>query len=161
MTFPYTKRENIERACAFLAASQAPQLAAFRASADGRVDLVWVGDRGVPWPGGTVKRLKRPVLAIVGADMDDGRDDPGPAGWLCSRRLRDWCSVVIVHGSGGEAAHYREAVRAAELTGRCALIETTSARARDWATYFQPKRCLVILPRGGVHPIPSDRRTAH
>jgi hypothetical protein len=156
-----TRRDDLERACAFLASSQAPQLPLWRAAADSRVNIVSVADPAAPWPGGTIKRSTRPIVAIVGADMDIGGPDPTPRDWLCARRLRDWCACAIAHGAGGEPEHYREAVYAAELTGRCALIETTSARAADWAKYLRPKLTLVIVPVSGTHPIPAARRVAH
>ena len=155
------RREDLERACAFLASSQAPQLPLFRAMADLRVNVVFITNPASPWPGGTIKRSTRPIVALVGGDRDIGGPDPQPRDWLCARRLRDWCGCAIVHGAGGEPEHYREAVYAAEFTGRCALIETTSARAADWAEYLRPKHTLVIVSTGGAHPIPATRRTAH
>jgi hypothetical protein len=154
-------REGIERACDLLAASSAPHLPLWRAAADGLVGIVCIADPARPWPGGTVKRLTHPIVAIVGGDVGDGARDPLPEDWLCARRLREWCATAIVHGAGGEPEHYREAVRAAELTGRCAFIETTSDRARAWADYLRPKRTLVIVPRQGVHPIPAHARVVH
>jgi hypothetical protein len=156
-----TRRDDLERACAFLAASQAPQLPLWRAAADGRINIVWIADLSRPWPGGVVKRSTRPIVACVGADMDIGGPDPRPTDWLCARRLRDWCACAIVHGSGGQPRHYREAVRAAELTGRCAVVETTSLRVREWAEYLSPRRTLVIVPREGVHPITTAREAMH
>jgi hypothetical protein len=148
-----TRPDELERVCAFMASSGAPQLPLFRAAADLRVNIVFIVDPTSPWPGGTIKQATRPIVALVGGDQDIGGPDPAPRDWLCARRLRDWCHCAIVHGSGGEAEHYREAVRAAEFTGRCALIETTSARAPDWAEYLRPKRTLIITPAGGAHPI--------
>ena len=60
---------------------------------------------------------------------------------------------------GGEADHYRSAVLATVAVQRLAFIETTSARAAEWAAFLGCPRTLLIIPPGGAHPVAGHRET--
>jgi hypothetical protein len=118
----------------------------------GRIALTVLMNRRVSW---TPRSLKSslPTIVLVGDDHGDSRD---PDEWRCSMSVIAWARSAIVHGTGAQVWHYKEAIRAAELTGRCLFIETDSRHAPAWAAAIMPRRipCLsVIPPAGGVHPV--------
>ena len=154
----FNQQADMERACARLAASNAPQLALWRACADGHVGIMTILDRRTKMEQGTIRLIERtrPAVVLLGADPGDGSYDPHPAEWASARRLRDWCRSAVIHGTGGEPWHYRTAVEMARRTGRVAFIETTSLRAGEWADFLQCPRALVIIPRDGVHPVMKE-----
>jgi hypothetical protein len=137
-------------------ASSRPDGAAFgemlHAVDAGRIALTVIINRRAVW---TPRALKSslPTIVLIGDDHGDSRD---PDEWRCSMSVIAWSRCAIVHGTGATAAHYAEAVRAAEVTGRCLFIETDSAHASAWAAAIMPRGipCLSIIPPGGgVHPV--------
>ena len=117
----------------------------------GRIALTAVMARRVNW---TPRSLKSslPAIVLIGDDYGDSRD---PSEWRCSMSAIAWARSAVIHGTGAQAWHYAEAVRAAELTGRCLFVETDSAHAPAWAAAIMPRSipCLSIIPpNGGVHP---------
>jgi len=153
--FLLSRRDDLETACARLAALHAPLLPLVRAAADGRLNMMHITDPSAPWPGGAVKKSKRPVAVVIGADPGDGSADVLPTDWKCARHLRKWCAAAMVHGAGGEPVHYRTAAVMAEAAGRFVLVECSSAAAPIWSDFLQCSRTLVIVPRDGVHPLPA------
>lgn len=149
--FYFTRRSQLEVACARLAAMQAPQLPLYRAAADGRIGIISICAAGADWPWAMVDRAKLPTVVVIGADAGSG-DDPGPDAWKAAEGLRHWCAAAIVHGAGGEPDHYRIAAEAAETYRRLAFIECTSPEVRSWAEFLCCPQTLLILPRDGVHP---------
>ena len=112
------------------------------------------------WPFDTIATLNRPAVFLIGDDPVDRRA-LGPHGWPIGAKLRTWARAVIVHGAAGEAKHYREAVRAADLVQRCVMVETDSAHAVAWGRFFNCPATLLILPCGGVHPVAETRGSVH
>ncbi|HUB48343.1 MAG TPA: hypothetical protein VMB73_25485 [Acetobacteraceae bacterium] len=136
-------------------ASSRPDGAGFnellRAVAEKRIALTAVMNRRSNWTPRSLKS-RLPTIVLIGDDHDDPRD---PAEWRCSTSLIAWARCAVVHGTGAQAEHYREAIRGAELLGRCLFIETDSAHAPAWAAAIMPRGipCLSIIPpNGGVHP---------
>jgi hypothetical protein len=101
---------------------------------------------------------RRPAVALVG---DDDGFDRGPDGWRLAERALRWATAVLVHGAGAEIGHYEAAIVAAELVRRTLVIECSSATLDAWTALVRaaPHRpmVLVIVPRGGVHPLPMDK----
>lgn len=66
-----------------------------------------------------------------------------------------WARFAIVHGAGAESWHCQEAIRGAEHTGRCLLVETDSDHVAAWMAALVPRAIPVlnIIPRDGKHPI--------
>jgi hypothetical protein len=152
-----TTRAAIERACDAAGRLGLPQLPLFRAAADGLICLISIYDPTAPWPAALIERNAwRPTLVLIGADPGYGQPDPAPEEWAAANRLRYWCRAAMVHGAGGTADHYREAAGRTLLASRFALIETTSARAHEWAAFLKCPRTQLILPADGApHPIPE------
>ncbi len=95
------------------------------------------------------------TILMVG---DDDYASTGPTGWRSSGRVARWAACAVIHAAAASADTYLEAAHAARETGRCALIETVPKHAAAWAELFMGKPALVILPRGGVHPIEKGTR---
>jgi hypothetical protein len=94
-----------------------------------------------------------PRVVLISDDLGDSRD---PDEWRCAISATAWARASIIHGTGGKVEHYREAVRAAEVMGRCLMIETDSAHAPAWAGAIHTREIpalLFIPPPGGVHPV--------
>jgi hypothetical protein len=117
------------------------------------IDLVAIADPSTPWPK-RIKLLRRPTVLMLGDDPGSPDGMGGPDAWRCLPQLKRWVRGVIVHGAGGQPEHYAEAVRAARRLGRVAMIESTSKHAVAWARSIGCPRTLLILPRGGLHPLP-------
>ena len=108
-------------------------------------------------PLGDMRLAPLPMLAWIG---DDDEQSCGPDGWRCALAAAQWARSALIHASGGEAQHYLAAVAGTLATGRLLLIETSSLHAPAWVRLLPGKPTLVVLPRGGVHPIAS-RETRH
>jgi hypothetical protein len=104
----------------------------------------------------------RPAVILIG---DDDGLDRGPSGWRLAERALAWARAVLLHGAGAEIIHYEGAIMAAQLTGRCLIVECSSATLPAWETLAKAAphrpRTLIIRPRGGVHPIPMARGAMH
>jgi hypothetical protein len=156
-----TQRDYLERLCDVAGRLGLVQLPLFRAAADGLIALFRIEDVSTVWPGRLIERSEhRPTCFMLGGDPGvEHPDPPPPSEWACAKRLKYWCrtSGAIVHGAGGELYHYREAVAATLMLRRLALIETTSHRADEWASYLRSRKTLIIRPRNGPHPIAEAR----
>jgi hypothetical protein len=101
---------------------------------------------------------RKPAIALIG---DDDGFDRGPPGWRLAERALRWANGVLLHGAGAELQHYEAAIQAAEMGRRVLVIECSSATLDAWAALVRaaPHRpsTLVIVPRGGAHPLPADR----
>jgi hypothetical protein len=101
--------------------------------------------------------FRRPAIVLIG---DDDGFDRGPQGWRLAERALRWADRVLLHGAGAELAHYEAAILAAEHRHRVLVIECSSATLDAWAALVRgaPHRpaTMVIVPRGGVHPLPVD-----
>jgi hypothetical protein len=122
------------------------------AVAAGRIALTAVMHRRVAW---TPRSLKSslPTIVLIGDDHGDSRN---PDEWRCSMSAIAWARAAIVHGTGAQAWHYQEAIRGAELTGRCLFIETDSDHVASWVAALAPRQIpvLSIIPPGGAtHPV--------
>jgi len=60
----------------------------------------------------------------------------------------------VADQAGPALDHYRLASAAAVLHRRLVLVETDSAHAAEWATYFTCPVLRFIPPLGSVHPSP-------
>jgi hypothetical protein len=118
------------------------------------IDAVFLIDPGMAWPR-DIERLRRPVVAIVGDDPGTPWGQGGAPAWRCTTRLRRWTRAAMLHGAAATPDHYSAVVQATLRLGRCTLIETTSANLEGWADALRCPRMLVVLPRGGLHPIPE------
>jgi len=101
----------------------------------------------------------RPELVIIG---DDDDLPSGPDGFATAPRLLKWARQIVLHGAGGEASHYEQAVLAAQITGRVVMVECTSptipawvAATRKWATTSAVQ--ILHPPSGILHPKPMAR----
>jgi hypothetical protein len=145
-------RAELEALCDRLARAGAPCLPLARAAADGLLSLVSLHDPSAPWPASTFGALVPPVVVIVG-------DDPGPdlargpAGWRSAKRLRRWCAWAMIHGAGGEPAHYSAVLGAAALMHRAVLVETSSALAPAWRGFLGAPGLTILPPPGLPHPV--------
>jgi hypothetical protein len=118
------------------------------------LDAYFLVDPAAPWPK-PIERALRPVIVIVGDDPGTADGLGGPSAWRCTSRLRYWPRAAMVHVAAGDDAHYAEVTAAALKVGRVVLVETTSSQAEKWKERLACQRTLMILPRGGVHPIPT------
>jgi hypothetical protein len=131
----------------------APHLAPVLAAAAERLIDVVLVERGGHFPGvlnGTTKN----VLAIIG---DDDGTPSGPAGFPSAVKFCRWAKAAVLHATGAEPEHYREAVRAAVSTGRCLMVETTPAHENAWLEMLVSGRPIPVLhlrAKGGRHPLP-------
>lgn len=150
----FSRRADIERACAWLVAAQAPQLPLYRAVADRRIGLLTLHDARNRWPAADLARNNRPLVVLIGDDPGPGLPSLGPLKWKAAERLRRWCRAVVVHAAGGEPQHYAAAVRTAERAGRVGLIETSTDHAAAWCDYLGCPHSLLIVPCNGLpHPV--------
>ena len=156
-------RQQLRDVCTALAAANDPHLPLMQAASDGRIALGWAIRPGAGWPFQAVAAVQRPAVFLIGDDPWPNGEAVGPAGWdALARQLRTWARSVIVHGGAGAPEHYREAVRAAELTGRCAMIETGSVWVEAWGRYLACPATLLIKPADGVaHPMRRAEGAVH
>ncbi len=101
---------------------------------------------------------RKPTVALIGDDDGFAR---GPDGWRLATRALRWATAVLLHGAGAEDPQYEAAVLAAEMGCRVLVIECSSATLNAWVAlvHTAPHRpsVLVIVPHGGVHPLPAAR----
>ena len=106
----------------------------------------------------TSRKPSMPSIVLIG---DDDGFDRGPDGWRLAARAVRWAASIVLHGAGAELSHYETAIVAAQIVGRVLLIECGSATLDAWTMLVAsaPHRPsgLVIVPSGGVHPLPADR----
>jgi hypothetical protein len=119
-----------------------------------RIGLTIIFARRFPW---TPRMLPAtgPRIVLIADDSGDSRD---PDEWRCAISATAWAKSAIIHGTGAKPEHYHEAVTAAEVTKRCLLVETNSARAAAWVAAIEPREIpglVFVPPRGGVHPVRS------
>ncbi|MBB3900104.1 hypothetical protein [Roseococcus suduntuyensis] len=79
-------------------------------------------------------RFLKPLVVLLGGDgiTPDGSRDCGPEGWQQSRRLLRWSRWTLLHGTGGEEAHYDWAVEAARSYRRVLIAECGTATLPTW-----------------------------
>jgi hypothetical protein len=123
-----------------------------RAVSEKRIALALVLNRRATW---TPRLLKSslPTVCLLGDDAGDSRN---PDEWRAGISVIAWARSAIVHGTGASAETYREAIRGAEATGRCLLVETDSAHVNAWVRAIAPREIPVLIcipPKGGQHPI--------
>jgi hypothetical protein len=127
----------------------------FRAVAERRIGLTIVFDHRFTWTPRLIKS-KLPRIVVISDDFGESRD---PAEWRCAVSAIAWSRTAVVHGTGAQVEHYKTALLAAELLGRCLFIETDSDHAPAWAAAIQPREvpCLLLRPpNGGVHPANAE-----
>ena len=123
---------------------------------DGRIGHIEVSRKG---SAKTLKSflaaVKLPAIVLIG---DDDDEPCGPAGWHVATRLLSWARLVVLHGTGGEAAHYQAVVDAAPTFGRALIVECASEHLPLWiaaaARHTKPGvRVVIHRPViGAVHP---------
>lgn len=157
-TIPFFRcsRENLANAAMRADQARQPGMAALlREMMRGGLALVSITDRAATADLDEVRQKCRPTVLIVG---DDDHASAGPAGWKCAHAVAAWAACAIVHAAGATAETYLEAAHAGRFMGACALIETDTAHAEQWTALFVGKPTLLVLPRGGVHPIETGTR---
>ncbi len=130
------------------------KLPLYRAAQAGLICLCEV-PRGVDVPLKRIDRAGRPAIILLG---DDDYASTGPIGWPSTRKLVYWARSAFVHGTGGTADDYANAVMMAQRWRRLLLIETDSQHLMDWARVIQnaPRRIDAVFKRptaDGVHPL--------
>jgi hypothetical protein len=120
-----------------------------QAVANRQIALVQVerGGHFPPFLNGTNKN----ILAIIG---DDDGTPSGPAAFPGARRFARWARCAVLHATGADPEHYREAVRATLGTGRCLFGRNDANPRRGVARHARQR---------GTHPNPAhprDRRPA-
>jgi hypothetical protein len=157
----FTDRGSLERLCDASGRLGVIQLPLFRAAADGLLCVFRIEHPETAWPGKTIERSpQKPVCFMIGADPGlEYPDPPPPPEWACARRLKYWCAqgAAVVHGAGGTLDDYRQAAHLTMMMGRVAFIETTSARADEWASFLSARKMIIIRPSAGQHPIAAPR----
>jgi hypothetical protein len=119
------------------------------------IDLLGIAIPAAAFPK-HLKHSRRPMVTLVGDDPGTPEGMGGPDAWACAHRLSKWARAVIIHGAGGEREHYAAACQAALKVGRVAMIETTSMHAKAWAERLRCPHTLLILPKGGSHPVMAE-----
>lgn len=146
--------EQLDRVCEEVARLSPCHLPLFQAAASGTICLVQIENRSTKWPRTYLHRYEnRPTCVVISDDRGYGFPSYPPEQWASAKRIKYWCAAAMVHGSGGELAHYKQAALSTLAAKRFALIETTSEHAMAWAKFLAPTRTLVILPDSGVHPV--------
>jgi hypothetical protein len=120
-----------------------------RAVRAGRISLTAILNRRAVWTPRSIKS-RLPVVILISDDNGDSRD---PCEWRCSISAIAWSKCALIHGTGGERWHYAEAIKAAQLTGRCLLVETDSSHVAAWSASIAPRQIpmLHIIPPAGCH----------
>lgn len=111
-------------------------------------------------------RLNQPRLPAIVLVGDDDYGTTGPAGWSCTDAVLGWARWALVHGSGGTVAEYEQAIAAARIHRRVAIIETASRAVDGWCLACGdagvPDGLIRVPFAGGVHPVdhqPPRRRS--
>ena len=123
-----------------------------------------VGDIAVciPLPGQSLPikdmdRLSKPLIVMI---CDDGPVCGGPEDWSCANRTFRWAAGGVLHGTGGEPAHYRLALAGAKACRRFVIVDTSSDYLPAWekaAKRHMANRqvvCFRVTP-GLSHPTPD------
>ena len=155
--FTRLTREQAERMRAIAAQLGTFALPLVNALADGRITLV-IPRRTDRAPLDAMRRATRPVLVLIG---DDDYVSTGPDGWRCAQKVTRWARAGLVDGAGGERRDYEAAVVGAETHKRFVLIETASCHIPAWLALLTSKPVLVIVPKGGPHPVAEMREAVH
>jgi hypothetical protein len=101
-------------------------------------------------------QIKHPVIVLIN---DDGPLWLGPDGWACAERAMRWARAAMLHGSAGEARHYRLALEGAFQRRRVVIADTSSELLPQWehlvARLISDRRqILCVRPTPGcVHPV--------
>jgi hypothetical protein len=153
------KRSDLARASVAVEQAGQPGLAELiRAASHGVIALMMVSDRTVSVSKRELTGCNKPIVTVIG---DDDYASTGPSGWLCAKRVAQHTACAVIHASGATADTYAQAWMGARLTGSCALIETNTEHAREWAQLWRGKSVLLVWPRGGVHPVTPARELVH
>lgn len=151
-------RATLDRLAAVAASVTPHHLPLFRAVRAGLIEFV-IPRRETGWRFlREADAKRRPVLVLIG---DDDHASTGPDGWRCARRLAPWTRAAVVHGTGGEAAHYAVAVGFAIGHGRLVMVETDSTHLSTWTALFANRVPVLTIrpPDAGPHPasVPPER----
>ena len=104
--------------------------------------------------------IQGPLVVIV---HDDDGHSSGPDGFQW-RRLFEWAGAVLLHGAGAEHDHGMRALDLVQAHKRLLLVETSSEQAEHWFNAMRraigQRRVpgVIILPKGGLHPIEMEAR---
>jgi hypothetical protein len=104
----------------------------------------------------------RPAVVLIGDDDGLGR---GPDAWTRAGRAVAWSRCVFLHAAGAELFHYECAIKAAQLLGRCLLVECDTGTLPAWRplvrTAPHTPRTVIIRPHQGTHPLPVPGEAMH
>jgi hypothetical protein len=102
-----------------------------------------------------------PVVCVLG---DDDFCSTGPSGFPIAEDLIRWSKCRVIHGAGGEAAHYEEAIFGAEILGNCLFIETSSQFVDEWLALVKKNfgdaapHTMVVKATDRPHPVMGTRQ---
>jgi hypothetical protein len=104
-------------------------------------------------------QISKPVIVLI---CDDGPQWLGPDGWTCAARAMRWARAGMLHGSGGDAQHYRIALKGASERRRFLIVDTSSALLPSWQQLGGRLICdrrhlLSVQPKPGfAHPVDAE-----
>lgn len=125
----------------------------FRAASAGKLNLA------VPVRGALVRsrilKLRSPTVVLL---PDDHPSAIGPEAWPQARKLARWASLVALHATAGQSAHYQMFAEHAVRHGRLLIVEVELRHLPAWLALVQqerqPSQILCLIPRpGGQHPV--------
>ena len=156
----FTQSDKLDRA--ITSASSHPDGVGFaellRAAASGRIAFTVVTNHRDVWTPRSLK-VSLPTVVLIGDDASDSRD---PNEWRCAISAIAWARCAIVHGTGAQGWHYREAIAGAIRLGRCLFVETDSAHVAAWVAALAPRQIPVLsivpTPGTGSHPVSAGER---
>jgi hypothetical protein len=113
-----------------------------------------IATHGAPIPARMLSS-ERPTAIIL---ADDHPDALGTRGWPQVRRLLQWASAAVLHGTGGQAEHYSFIAASTLALGRMLVVDMQYCRHAEWLAlveqYTPRLRVLSIIPpAGGSHPV--------
>lgn len=150
-----TTRDQFAAIIAHLSQSRcAYKIPLYRAAQAGTIALCEFTRDGIP-PLKRLDRTGRPVVVLLGDD--DHAVPDGPDTWPRARRVLQWASFVVIHGSAGRPEHYEHVIDLTSVHRRVAMIECGShaipawqAAAERWA--IGAHGLTIQPPPGCPHP---------
>ena len=133
----------------------------FRALGAGRIGLCEIRRGANVLDKSLLADTALPIVCVLG---DDDFCSTGPAGFPIAEELIRWSKCRFIHGAGGEAVHYQEAILGAQVLGNCLFIETASQFVDEWLALTKKligelaPHTVVIKATDGPHPVMGTRQ---
>lgn len=149
---PLTETQMLEAMSSAMASGFEHLVPLFSAALTGKIQL-FILPRGAAWPARELRQSKLPALVIIG---DDDHNATGPDGWPAA--IRDFARRAMIHAASGSIGTYKMALEGCVASRRYALVETSSAKLKEWVDFFSDSsRCIpleVVRTEDGVrHPV--------